>query len=213
MSGCRRGCGFAAALLALAVSPPSQAEEAPVAVQEQAHAALQEVEHGGYTGGQIGVLFVKAPGDKGGLASGTLVGVNIGYDFIPWLGIGLFAWGGALLAPEGYGGLSGGATSGDFSVFLPGVEARLHLPLGADSNGVDRVYLDIGAGAGALFLFPRDLIVKGPVGAGKGDLGLEYFTHLRHLSLGLRVDGLYAPIQSSSALVALAVSPFVRYSF
>jgi len=199
------------ALLLLAVSRPARAEEAG-SVQERPR-ALDEVEHGGYTGGQIGVLFMRAPGQNGGLAVGTLAGVSVGWDVTSWIGVGLFLLSGAAVAPNDYTGLSGGAVTGDFTVFLPGGEVKAHIPLGSDSNGIDRFYLDLGVGAGAMFPRPTDLIVKGPLAAGKADLGIEYFTHLRHLSLGLRVDGFVAPVPASSSLAGLGISPFIRYSF
>jgi hypothetical protein len=199
-----------AALLLLAASPTASAQEA--SVQEKAH-PLEEVEHGGYTGGQIGLLFMNAPGEGGGLAVGSLVGVNVGYDFTSWLGAGVFFLSGAVVAPNDYSGLSGGTVTGDFTVFLPGAEVKFHLPLASDGNGTDRLFLELGVGAGALFPRPADLIVKGPLATAKADLGLEYFTRLRHLSVGLRVDGFIAPVKSSSALSALGISPFIRYSF
>jgi hypothetical protein len=205
-----RGAWLAAPLLLCALSLPARAEEAG-AVQERPR--VEEVEHGFTTGGQFGALFMRAPGEGGGLAVGTLAGVSVGYDITSWIGISLFLLSGAVVAPNDYAGLSGGAVTGDFTVFLPGGEVKVHIPLGSDSNGVDRLYLDLGLGAGALFPRPTDLIVKGPLAAGKADVGIEYFTHLRHLSLGLRVDGFVAPVPSSSSLAALGISPFIRYSF
>jgi hypothetical protein len=202
---------FGLALLVIAASVPARAEEAGT-VQEKPR-ALNEVEHGFNTGGQFGVLFLDAPGTNGGLAVGTVAGVSVGFDITSWIGIELFLLSGAVVAPNEYAGLSGGTVTGDFTVFLPGGEVKVHVPLGSDSNGVNRLYLDLGAGLGALFPRPTDLIVKGPLTAGKGDLGIEYFTHLRHLSLGLRVDGFIAPVPSSSSLAAFGISPFIRYSF
>jgi hypothetical protein len=190
---------------------PARAEE-PAATQEKTH-QLQEVEHGGYTGGSIGLLFMKAPGQNGGTAAGTMVGVDVGYDFTSWIGAGLFILSGALVAPNDYAGLSGGAVTGDFTIFLPGGEVKVHVPLASDGNGSDRLYLDLGVGAGAMYPRPANLIVKGPLATGLANLGLEYFTRLRHLSVGLRVDGFIAPVSGSSPLSGLGVSPFIRYSF
>lgn len=201
----------AAPLLMVLAAAPARAEE-PAATQEKTQ-TLKEVEHGGYTGGSIGLLFMKAPGQNGGTAAGTMVGVNVGYDITSWIGVGLFLLSGALVAPNDYAGLSGGAVTGDFTIFLPGGEVQVHLPVASDGNGTDRLYLDLGIGAGAMFPRPTNLIVKGPLATGKADVGIEYFTHLRHLSIGLRVDGFVAPVPSSSPLSGIGVSPFIRYSF
>jgi hypothetical protein len=207
-----RGAAFLAAPLWMVLAAAPARTEEPAATQEKTH-TLQEVEHGGYTGGQIGVLFMRAPGDNGDLSVGTMVGVTVGYDITSWIGVGLFILSGALVAPNDYAGLSGGTVTGDFTIFLPGGEVKVHLPLASDGNGTDRLYLDLGLGAGAMFPRPTDLIVKGPLATGKADVGIEYFTHLRHLSLGLRVDGFVAPVKSSSPLSGIGVSPFIRYSF
>jgi len=207
MTGAAR---WLASLLILAAPRIAAAEEA-TGVQEKAQ--IHEVEHGGYTGGQFGMLFMKAPGQGGGLAVGSMVGVTVGYDITSWIGVGLFFLSGALIAPNDYAGLIGGTVTGDFTVFLPGGEVKFHLPLASDANGSDRLYLDLGVGAGAMYPRPSDLIVKGPLATGKADVGIEYFTRLRHLSLGLRVDGFVAPVKNSSPLSGIGISPFIRYSF
>ena len=79
-------------------------------------------------------------------------------------------------------------------------------------NGVDRLFLNVGAGGGVMFFQPRALFPPGHSAAGKVDVGLEYFTRLRHLSLGLALEGLGA-LPRGGTLAGGALSPFVRYTF
>ena len=179
---------------------------------ERAKATFNEVEHGGYAGGEVGVLFLHAPGAGAGLASGSAIGVSLGYDFAPWIGVGFFGLAVDAVAPAGYRGLGTTGAAGDFSGLMPGLEVRLHLPIADDRNGVDRLFLNLGAGGGVMFFQPRALFPIGHAAAGKADVGLEYFTRLRHVSLGLALEGLGA-LPHGGTLAGGSISPFVRYSF
>jgi hypothetical protein len=200
---------------ALASSARSEGQEpVPQVSAEQAPAQLNPVEHGLYAGASIGVLFMHLPGTGAGLGSGTLVGASLGYDFSPIIGLGFFGLGLALNTPSGYEGLGSNPTaSGDLTALFPGLEVVLRLPLSADHDDVNRLFLNISAGGGALFLNPTGLVgTNGVLPAGKGDLSLEYFTHLRHFSIGLALDGLVA-FPTGGTLIGGALSPFARYSF
>ncbi len=179
---------------------------------ERTRATFNEVEHGGYAGGEVGVLFLHAPGANAGLASGSVVGVSLGYDFAPWIGVGFFGLAIDAVAPAGYGSFGTAGAEGDFSGLMPGLEVRLHLPLANDRNGVDRLFLNLGAGGGVMFFQPRALFPGGHAAAGKVDVGLEYFTRLRHISLGLALEGFGARPDERN-LAGGSISPFVRYSF
>jgi hypothetical protein len=197
-----------AALVILAAT--ARGQEAGEA--ERAKATFNEVEHGGYAGGEVGVLFLHAPGAGAGLASGSTIGLSLGYDFAPWIGVGFFGLAIDAVAPAGYGGLGNAGAGGDFSGLMPGLEVRLHLPIADDRNGVDRLFLNLGAGGGVMFFQPRALFPGGHSAAGKADVGLEYFTRLRHVSLGLALEGLGA-LPHGGTLAGGSISPFVRYSF
>jgi len=213
----RLGLSCCAALAIAALVPSTRVlgqEPTPVSAAEQTPPQLNEVEHGLYAGTQIGALMLYLPGTGAGVGWGTLVGVSLGYDFTPVVGLGFFAWGLALSPPSNYQGLESNPTvSGDLTGILPGLELVLHLPLSSDRSEVDRLFLNIAAGGGALFLNPNGLVsTKGTLPAAMADLGLEYFTHLRHFSLGLALDGL-AAFQSGGSLYGGALSVFARYSF
>jgi hypothetical protein len=208
-------CAAALALAALLSPPSALGQESPqVATTEQAPATLNEVEHGLYAGASIGALVLYLPGTGSGVGVGTLVSATLGYDFTPFIGMGFFAWGLALSTPSNYQGLGANPTaSGDLTGIFPGLELVLHLPLSADRNDVDRLFFNVAAGGGALFLNPGGLVgTKGTLPAGMADLSLEYFTHLRHFSLGVALDGL-AAFPSGGNLIGGALSLFARYSF
>ena len=200
---------------ALTFSTLSEGQETvPQISTEQAPAQLNPVEHGLYAGTSIGVLFMHLPGTGAGIGSGALVGASLGYDFTPNIGLGFFGLGLALNTPSGYLGLGSNPTaSGDLTALFPGLELVVRLPLVADRDDVDRLFLNIAAGGGALFLNPTGLVgTQGVLPAGKGDVSLEYFTHLRHFSIGLALDGLVA-FPTGGTLIGGALSPFARYSF
>ncbi len=198
----------AGAVLMAAAALASVARSQEVGGADQAKVTFHEVEHGGDAGGEVGFLLLHVPGGKP--ANGTAIGLSLGYDFAPWIGIGFFGLAIDLVTPAGDGGPGG--SQGDFSALMPGAEVRLHLPLADDQNGVDRLFLNLGAGGGVMFFQPRALFSSGHSAAGKVDVGFEYFTRLRHLSLGLALEGL-AALPRSGTLAGGALSPFVRYSF
>lgn len=181
---------------------------------DRAKVTFDEVEHGVYAGAEVGLLFVEAPGLGKGLGSGAVVGLNLGWDFSPYFGLGLFAIATSVSAPSGYQGLGDpSAPGGDFTGFLPGVEARLHLPIGKDQNEVSRLFFNVGLGVGLMFLQPRGLFpTEGNAPSGKLDVSLEYYTHVRHLSVGLALEGL-AALPSGGQILGGDLSPFIRYSF
>ena len=189
-------------------------EQTPQISAEQAPAQVNPVERGLYASTSIGALFLYLPGTGSGVASGALVGVSLGYDFSPLIGLDFFGLGLALNTPSGYEGLgSAPSASGDLTAMFPGLELVLRLPLVTDHDDVDRLFLNISVGGGPLILNPTGLVgTKGVLPAGKANLSLEYFTHLRHFSVGLALDGLLA-FPTGGTLIGGALSPFARYSF
>ncbi len=205
----------AIAVLLVGASRADAQEQTPtLGGADRARVTFNEVERGVYAGGQFGLLFAQVPGLGKGLASGMVVGANLGWDFSSYFGVGLFGMAISLSTPSGYQGL--GAASGpggDFTGILPGVEARLHLPIAQDSNNVNRLFLNVGLGGGLMFLTPAALFANsGDAPAGKVDVSLEYFSRLRHLSFGLAVEAL-AVLPNGGQILGGDLSPFLRYSF
>jgi hypothetical protein len=204
----------AAACAVWVPSVRSLGQESPQVTAEQAPAQLNPVEHGVYAGTSIGALFMHVPGTGAGLATGALVGVTLGYDFSPLIGLDFFGCGLSMSTPSDYQGLGTNPTaSGDLTALFPGVELVLRLPLSKDRDDVDRLFFNVAAGGGALILNPTGLVgTRGVLAAGKANASLEYFTHLRHFSIGLALDGLVA-FPTGGTLIGGALSPFARYSF
>ena len=207
-------CAAAAAVAAVTSKAYAQDQPPTLSGADREKVTFEEVEHGVYTGGQFGLLFVQAPGLGKGLGSGAVVAVDVGWDFSPYFGIGIFGLAASVSTPSGYQGL--GATTapgGDFTGMMPGLELQLHLPIAKDSNQVARLFFNVGLGGGVMFLSPGALFASGAdAPAGKVDLSLEYFTRIRHFSIGLAVEGLGA-FPSGGQIFGGDLSPFIRYSF
>ena len=156
---------------------------------------LGEVVRGGYAEAEVGAI------DFFGLGAGTLVGVDVGWDVASGFGLGLFVDGLDLGAPS---------LPGDVAAVMPGVEARLYLPIFQDSNGVDRLFFGVRAGGGVALFSPIGGLT-GTMPMVRAGLSLEYFTHLRHFSVGLAADGI--ALFGASSRPGVAVSPFARDSF
>ena len=78
-----------------------------------------------------------------------------------------------------------------------------------DRNGYERFFVYAHARGGYLVSHPTGLFGDTDVLVG-GGLGVEYYTQLRHFSVGLQVDGLYV---LSAKAPGFAVTPVVRYTF
>lgn len=201
----------AAVAVAALLAPVALAQELGGA--DRVKVSFNEVEHGGYAGAEFGLLYLEAPGIGRGLGGGNVIGLHLGYDFSQYLGVGFFAMVAAVSSPVGYGGLGDGTQQGDFTAILPGLEVRLHLPLAKDQNDVNRLFFNLGLGGGVMFLQPRALFPsEGIAPAGKVDVGLEYFTRLRHFSMGLALEAL-AAFPSGGQIFGGDLAPFLRYTF
>lgn len=188
------------------------AQEAAPALQEDPRAAqFREVERGFFTGFEIGYLrLLKTPvadrlafpysGADGGVGQGLVTGVHLGYDLTSWLAVLVFAWQGNATAGSSYGAFSVSTAGGDLRLSLLGLR---------DSNEVQRVYLYLHARGGYVWARPKGLFGDTDVLA-EGGVGVEYYTRLRHFSVGLVLDGLYFTKAKASGFSAV---PTLRYTF
>jgi hypothetical protein len=188
------------------------AQEAAPALQEDPRAArFHDVERGVFAGFEVGYIrLMKTPvadpqafpyaGADGGVAQGLVTGVHLGYDLSSRLAILLFAWQGNASASASYGAFNVSTAGGDLRFALVGLR---------DSNEVQRVYLYLHGRGGYVWARPKGLFGDTDVLA-QGGVGLEYYTRLRHFSVGLAVDGLYFTKAKASGL---SVVPTLRYSF
>lgn len=220
---------LASALLfssAVWLAAPAAAADESGTIAEAGGPGLREVERGGYAGTAFGFAFSTIPGASGKLSTGSVLELELGYDLSRAFGLGLFLWGGSLTAP-GDAALPNGTPIGDFSALFPGAEARFYLPLASDSSGVKRLYFGARGGLGVMLFeggltgypsgaaapaSPNNNGFNGVAPAGKLGGSLEYFTHLRHFSVGFGIE-VVAADAGGSVLVGCSASPFARYSF
>ena len=200
------------AACALTFAAPAGAAEqgAPNAVR------LDEVERGFWVGSSVGAVFYpKLPGAGGGAGSGALIGVELGYDVLRSLQVGALVWGQAIGAAADYKGVTDVAADpkaarGDFESVLAGATIRWAPFRFRDDNGVDRTYLYLRLAGGAAFSRPVGVMGDG-LWAAVGP-GIEYFTRLRHFSVGLEVNGMGMQTDEGEA-IGFAVLPHLKYSF
>ncbi len=199
--------------LTLAAAPGLAAaqEAAPALEQDPRAAKFREVERGFFTGLEVGYLhLLKTPvadpavypyaGSDGGAAGGVVIGLVVGYDINSRLAVALFASQGNATASASYGA---------FNLTAAGADVRFAFLGLRDSNEVERLYFYLHARGGYVWTYPKGLFGTTDVLA-QGGLGLEYYTRLRHFSLGLAVDGLYFTKVKASGF---SVVPTLRYTF
>jgi hypothetical protein len=199
--------------LMLAVPLAVAAQEAAPQLQEDPRAArFRDVERGLFVGFEIGyhsVLktpvadpahFPYAPSGGGGRAGGLLVGLSVGYDLSSRLALSLFALASELKADPSYGA---------FNVVGGGADVRFAVFASADSNDVERLYGYVHARGGYARTYPNGLFGTN-TGLAQGGIGIEYYTRLRHFSVGVALDGLYY-LEPKAA--GFAVTPTLRYTF
>jgi hypothetical protein len=197
-----------AALLPLAAA----AQEAAPALQEDPRAArYREVEHGffvGFEAGWLGLLDTpvadpaKYPnaGTTGGSAGGAVVGLDLGVELGPRVALSLFGIGTAQKAGSSYGA---------FSVLAGGADLRVAFLSFKDRFGTPRLQVYAHGRGGYGMTTPSGLFGTNDVFVG-GGLGLEYYTRLRHFSIGLAADYLR---WLDAGANGYAVYPTVRYTF
>ncbi len=201
------------AALALLLPAVALAQEAAPRLQEDPRAAkFKDVERGVFVAleaGYLGLLDTPPATDlaafplakeSGGRAGGVVIGVLVGVDIGKRLSVGLYGQGGNERASLDYGA---------FSLYAAGLDLKVSVIGRKDRNDWERFYAYVHARGGYARTYPDglfgtdDLLVA-------GGLGVEYFTQLRHFSVGIAVDGLYA---TKAAVAGVAVYPIVRYTF
>jgi hypothetical protein len=98
--------------------------------------------------------------------------------------------------------------SGDFGSVAPGLGARIRIAGFKDSQEVTRTWISARVGGAYVVYQPSALISQADVLLFAGP-GLEYFTRLRHFSIGLDANFNFGVLTQS---VGFSVLPFVRYA-
>lgn len=204
----------AALALAIALALPlgAAAQGAAPQLQEDPRAArFRDVERGFFVGLEAGYLAltdtptsdpVKFPyaGKSGGGAGGPLVGVLVGVDLGTWVSVALFGQGGNERASVNYGA---------FSLLAAGLDLRVALFGARDRNDWQRLFVYVHGRGGYARTYPEGLFGTADTLV-QGGLGVEYYTRLRHFSVGFAGDYVYATKAKASGF---AVYPTVRYTF
>jgi hypothetical protein len=185
----------------------------PKVLKDKEATTFNEIERGFHMDVTAGPWFVVAapsnPGGNSPFSPGQMAQVTIGMDFGERFSLGIFVRGTANRAGSDYVGKSTGSGSGDFASLIPGLTAKISIVGLADSQGVKRTWFFVRAGGGYAFYSPKALNLGTDVMA-FGGVGVEYFTRLRHFSMGLEATGNF---MFTNSFFGFAVTPFVRYAF
>jgi hypothetical protein len=191
----------------------ARAQSAPAApVRDKPAETFEEIERGLYFSVFAGPSFVVNPPASEGprpFSPGQMGQVEVGLDIGERLSVGAFFMGASNRAGSDYVGNSGGAASGDFSTLAVGAAARFHLLGFADPQEVQRTWLYVRGGAGYASFSPKLLLPDSDILVFAGP-GVEYYTRLRHFSVGIELTGSFLV---SSGSFGFAVSPNLRYAF
>jgi len=184
------------------------------ALKDKEAVVFDEIERGFFFSVAAGPYFVVNPPAQADtprpFSPGQMAQVGLGLDLGQVLSLELFASGSANRAGSDYiGRSSGGRASGDFSTFVPGAAVRVSLLGFADSQETMRTWLYVRGGAGWVMFFPQEFLPGSDVLVFGGP-GIEYYTRLRHFSLGLEVVGTFLV---GSGTFGFAVTPNLRYAF
>ncbi|QSQ14499.1 adventurous gliding motility protein CglE [Myxococcus landrumensis] len=203
------------ALCAVFVLPvaASAQQPPPTATGDRPAVTFDEIERGFYFALYGGPLFMTNPpaaeGTPRPFSSGPMAQVEMGYDLSERVSLGLFIMGSSIRTSAEYVGESGGKVSGDFSTLVPGAVLRARLVGLADSQEVKRTWFYLRAGAGYAMFSPKSLLPDSDILVFAGP-GVEYYTRLRHFSVGVEVTGNYLV---SGGSFGFAVAPNIRYAF
>jgi hypothetical protein len=196
----------------LALPRGAGAQDAAPALQEDPRAPkFRDVERGFFVGFEAGWLhLLDTPtsdpeafpyaGESGGASNGLVVGVHAGVDLGSRIAVSLYGSGGANEADVNYGA---------FSLYSVGLDLRVSFLGRKDRNAFERFFLYAHGRGGYAKSFPAGLFAEDDVVVA-GGLGVEYFTRLRHFSVGAAADYVYA---TKAGAGGVAVYPTLRYTF
>jgi len=183
-------------------------------VRETGGAPLNEIERGVYFGLQGGAWYLlEAPtpkGTQGPKSFGQSLQIEFGYDIGKRFSVGVILLGTFNSASSTYHGLSSKKeASGGFSSLTPGLSVKVGLVGIQDSQSVQRTWIYVRAAVGASFFFPKVLIPDMDFLL-NGGIGIEYYTRLRHFSVGLEASGIGL---LRTGAFGFAITPSLRYAF
>lgn len=201
-------------LVALALLLPALAlaqDSAPQLQEDPRAAKFRDVERGffvGFEAGYLGFLETPAPSEEfplaadayGDGASGPVVGVVVGVDIGKRLALSLFGQVAHTKSNPDYGA---------FSLYAGGFDVKISVYGKRDRNDWERFWVFVHGRGGIAKTSPEGLFGTDEV-IFAGGPGIEYYTRLRHFSIGLTADYVYA---AEAGVGGYAVYPTVRYTF
>ena len=206
-------------LVGLCLGSTAARAQASAPVLAATEAPVDEVERGVFFGLDIGPSFITgAPAPSGGnspFSTGATLRLEFGVDLGRHFSLSLFFAGTTYRTDADYVGASGGSASGDFSSIAGGLAVRWNAIGFEDSQGVQRTWLYLKAAAGYSLLKPNALFSPDPTSSyGSilvfGGPGVQYYTRLRHFSVGVEVVASYL---LKPKTFGFAVTPNLRYAF
>ena len=200
-----------AAVLVLVPALALGQDAAPQLQEDPRVAKFRDVERGFFIGFETGWLsLLDTPtadrtkyllaGSSGGSAGGLLVGAMVGVDIGQRLSVALVAQGGNERARANYGA---------FRLVSVGGDVRFAVSGWRDRNDWQRLFLYVHGRGSYARTYPEGLFGTADFLVAGGP-GVEYFTKLRHFSIGAAVDAVYA---TKAGALGFAVYPTVRYTF
>jgi hypothetical protein len=200
--------------LALAALLPAAAlaqDAAPELQTDPRAAKFKDVERGFFVGFEAGWLsLLDTPtknrvdfpyaGKGGGRAGGLLVTASLGFDVGNRLSLSLFGLGTNQKASVDYGA---------FSLFGGGADVRFAFFGSKDPNDYERFFAFVHARGGYVLATPEGLFADSEL-LFAGGPGVEYYTRLRHFSVGFAADFVRA---TKAGANGYTIYPSVRYTF
>jgi hypothetical protein len=206
-----RTCTLLLSLLVLPQLALAQTEGRAPSRDKEA-VTFKEIERGFFMGLSGGWLFFMNPPSSGSnrpFSPGQMAQVEVGMELGERIAVSGFLMGSANRAGADYTGMSNGTASGDFSALVPGGAVRVNALGFNDAQDVKRTWLYVRGGAGFVLFSPKALLPDPDVMVFAGP-GVEYFTRLRHFSIGLEATGSFLV---SSGTVGFSLTPNLRYAF
>jgi hypothetical protein len=202
-----------ALLLAVGLAAsPALAQTRGLPTRDKEAVQIREVERGIHLGVAGGLsAYVNPPASAGPrpFSMGQAVRVEAGVDLGERLAVSAYVQGMANRAGADYQGFSNRAASGDFTTLVVGGTVRGYLFGLLDAQEVKRTWIYLRGGAGYALFSPRTLIDRSDVMIFGGG-GIDYFTKLRHFSVGVELTGSYL---LASGTVGFGLTPHLRYAF
>ncbi len=203
--------------LILVAATAAAADEPPTRVAERVGepAQLDEIVHGFFLEGNGGYWATirpptLTPGQGAPFSNGQGLTIAAGWDFNDLFSASLFFFYNANSMGSNYTGLSRtGLISGSYESLIPGAAFKIRFVGVKDSQGLKRTFFYVRVGAGVVFYRPKELLDKLDVMV-TGGLGVEYFTKLRHFSIGLEANFGYMALTNT---MGFSVLPSVKYTF